>query len=79
MTTYDWHDRSTKALQILLQDQWLILVNAKKAMQQFFPPTGKWHIYLGGDIATLMTDAQSVALQLEQMGVCVLQRKSAIY
>ncbi|WGE57603.1 glycogen debranching protein GlgX [Actinobacillus equuli] len=75
MQVDDWHNDSLKALQILLQEQWLILINAKKDKQQFFLPQGKWHFYLGKETATLIADAQAVTLQLEQMGVCVLQRK----
>ncbi|SUT86481.1 glycogen operon protein [Actinobacillus ureae] len=75
MQVDDWHNHSLKALQILLQEQCLILINAKKDKQQFFLPQGKWHFYLGKETATLIADAQAVTLQLEQMGVCVLQRK----
>ncbi|ABY68954.1 glycogen debranching protein GlgX [Actinobacillus pleuropneumoniae] len=79
MEIEDWHNTESKALQILLQDHWLILINAKKTTQQFFLPTGKWHICLGKNIATLIANTQSVALQFEQMGVCVLQRKLSSY
>ncbi|MDE4012769.1 glycogen debranching enzyme, partial [Glaesserella parasuis] len=68
----DWHDHSTKALQILLEDKWLILVNAKQAMQQFLLPKGDWQILLGEKETTLMTD--TLAVTLNHIEVCVLQR-----
>lgn len=68
----DWHDHSTKALQILLEDKWLILVNAKQAMQQFLLPKGDWQILLGEKETTLMTD--TLAVTLNDIEVCVLQR-----
>lgn len=68
----DWQDYSTKALQILLEDKWLILVNAKQAMQQFLLPKGDWQILLGEKETTLMTD--TLAVTLNHIEVCVLQR-----
>ncbi|QBQ64663.1 glycogen debranching protein GlgX [Actinobacillus indolicus] len=68
----DWHDHFTKALQILLEDKWLILVNAKQAMQQFLLPKGDWQILLGEKETTLMTD--TLAVTLNDIEVCVLQR-----
>ncbi|MDG6285221.1 glycogen debranching protein GlgX [Glaesserella parasuis] len=68
----DWHDHSTKELQILLEDKWLILVNAKQAMQQFLLPKGDWQILLGEKETTLMTD--TLAVTLNHIEVCVLQR-----
>lgn len=79
MTIGDWHDHSLKALQILIQDQWLVLINAKKATQDFLPPNGKWNLCLGEESITLMSDTQAVAIRMEQMGVCVLQRKQRTF
>ncbi|OOH89219.1 glycogen debranching enzyme GlgX [Pasteurellaceae bacterium 15-036681] len=68
----DWHDHSTKAIQILLEDHWLILINAKQETQKFLLPKGRWKVLLGEEKATLMTDTQAVTLS--NIGVCVLQR-----
>ena len=68
----DWQDHSSKALQILLEDQWLILVNAKSAEQQFLLPEGDWQMLLGEKETTLMTD--TLAVTLNHIEVCVLQR-----
>ncbi|WGE32402.1 glycogen debranching protein GlgX [Actinobacillus genomosp. 2] len=79
MEVADWHNKQLKALQILLQDHWLILINAKKTTQQYVLPDGKWQLCIGKNIATFVAGTQSIALQLEQMGVCVLQRKLGLY
>ena len=42
MRERDWHDGSSKALQVLLEGQWLLLVNAKRAEQVFDLPEGGW-------------------------------------
>ncbi len=75
MQKEEWLDTHSKALQILLQDHWLILINGKKATQKFIPPKGKWHIYTGRTVSTLYVEKDQLYLQLEQMGICVLQRK----
>ncbi|KMK50750.1 glycogen debranching protein [[Actinobacillus] muris] len=69
----DWHDHSTKAIQILMEDQWLILINAKTAPQRFLLPKGEWDTQLGIENTALMTD--TLAVTLDTLGVCVLQRK----
>ncbi|WP_373766489.1 glycogen debranching protein GlgX [Glaesserella sp.] len=68
----DWHDHSIKAIQILLENKWLILVNAKQTAQRFLLPKGNWQILLGTEKATLMTD--TLAVTLKNIEVCVLQR-----
>ena len=42
MRERDWHDGSSKALQVLLDEQWLLLVNAKRGSQIFDLPKGEW-------------------------------------
>lgn len=69
----DWHNPATKAIQILMEDQWLILINAKPAQQRFLLPKGDWHSILGVENSALMTD--TLAVTLDTLGVCVLQRK----
>lgn len=40
MRERDWHDGSSKALQVLLDEQWLLLVNAKRGSRIFDLPKG---------------------------------------
>lgn len=68
----DWNNNQIKAIQILLEDKWLLLINAKQSMQQFLLPKGKWQILLGKENTTLLTDTLAVALK--DIGVCVLQK-----
>lgn len=68
----NWHNYQTKAIQILLEDKWLLLINAKQNIQQFLLPKGKWQILLGEENTTQLTDMLSVALK--DLGVCVLQK-----
>ena len=42
MTLDDWHNRESKALQVMLDGQYLFLVNAKTEPQSFHLPTGQW-------------------------------------
>lgn len=68
----EWHDTTTKALQILLEDKWLILINAKQATQRFLLPKGHWQLLLGEENPALMID--TLAVTLDDLGVCVLQK-----
>ncbi|MGX2967402.1 glycogen debranching protein GlgX [Ursidibacter sp. B-7004-1] len=68
----EWHDEAIRSLMILLENQWLILINATHTTQQFLLPEGQWQALLGIEKATLMTDTQAVTLT--HLGVCVLQR-----
>ncbi len=77
MQVHDWHNNELKEIAILLQDKWLILVNAKHQKQQFRLPEGNWTVVLGQITGTLMTDTQAVTLN--DMGVCVLQKSDAIH
>lgn len=42
MTLDDWHNRESKALQIMLDGKYLFLINAKTEPQSFYLPSGKW-------------------------------------
>ena len=42
MTLDDWHNRESKALQIMLDGKYLFLINAKTEPQSFYFPSGKW-------------------------------------
>ncbi|ASK26745.1 glycogen debranching enzyme GlgX [Neisseria chenwenguii] len=39
-----WHNRGSKAMQILLEGGWLLLVNAKRSRQLFNLPQGSWKV-----------------------------------
>lgn len=71
MTEPDWQT-SQATLQILLENQWLILINATQKTQQFLLPNGNWQLYLGEENPALMRDAQVVTFK--DLGVCVLQK-----
>ncbi|HGO5815031.1 TPA: glycogen debranching protein GlgX [Mannheimia haemolytica] len=77
MQISDWHNTKNNALQILLQNRWLLLVNAKAEATQFLLPEGNWQVALGQIQGTLMTATQSVTLN--NMGVCVLQKSEEIH
>lgn len=67
----EWHDSSIRSFTILLNNQWLILVNAAHKDQRFLLPKGRWQHLLSTEKATPMTDTPAVTLNY---GVCVLQR-----
>ena len=46
MTIDDWQNHSIKAMQILLKQKYLIVINAKDAMQRFHLPNGNWKLSL---------------------------------
>lgn len=70
LAQHDWHDERLRALQIQLNDDWLILINSDHNPHPFLLPDGQWHARLGLEKATLMT---TPAVTLDY-GVCVLQR-----
>lgn len=70
----EWQHSDTKALQIQLENQWLILFNGAPQAQCFHLPSGDWQTVFGSDYLTLMTDTQTATLS--GIGVCVLQRSS---
>lgn len=75
MQTADWHHLDCKAIQILLENQWLMLINGKQAEQTFLLPEGKWTL-LSSTEPLFLTD--TAAVTLNRMGVCVLQKASHI-
>ena len=44
MSELCWHNRGAKAMQIVLDDEWLLLINAKRSQQIFNLPQGSWQI-----------------------------------
>ena len=63
MTEYCWHNRGSKAIQIVLDDEWLLLVNAKRSRQLFNLPQGNWEI----------SCVPSEKLNYEETGKCVVE------
>lgn len=61
-----------KTLQILLNNQWLIIINGRQETQKFLLPKGNWQLLLGKENPALMIDTQAVTLN--DLGVCVLQK-----
>lgn len=68
MTVEDWQNQQTKALQIVLDNRWLLLINAKAEGQVFHLPNGKWKPQIGTHNVTL--EAQQA--ELRSMGFCML-------
>ncbi|WP_314721242.1 glycogen debranching protein GlgX [Haemophilus pittmaniae] len=69
MTLDDWHNRESKALQVMLDGQYLFLVNAKTEPQSFHLPTGQWQ-KIDGDANVMLQqcDVSGIAFEvLEHM------------
>ena len=73
MNLEDWHNRDTKAMQILLDHQYLLLINAKTELQTFILPKGRWKIV--EDAAFNQNQRwENGFLTLESVDFCVLQK-----
>ena len=68
MTVEDWQNQQTKALQVVLDNRWLLLINAKAEGQVFHLPNGKWKPQIGTHNVTL--EAQQA--EIHSMGFCML-------
>ena len=71
MTVEDWQNQQTKALQIVLDIRWLLLINAKAESQAFCLPAGEWTPLNGTHHLTLNTRQT----ELCAMGFCVLSNE----
>ena len=71
MTVEDWQNRETKALQIVLDNRWLLLINAKAESQAFCLPVGEWTPLNGTHHLTLNTRQA----ELYAMGFCALSNE----
>lgn len=71
MTVEDWQNRETKALQIVLDNRWLLLINAKAESQAFCLPAGEWTPLNGTHHLTLNTRQT----ELRTMGFCALSNE----
>ena len=69
MTLDDWHNRESKALQVMLDGQYLFLVNAKTEPQSFHLPTGQWQKIDGNaNVMLQQCDVSGIAFEvLEHM------------
>ena len=71
MTVEDWQNQQTKALQVVLDNRWLLLINAKAEGQAFCLPAGEWTPLNGTHHLTLNTRQT----ELCAMGFCVLSNE----
>ena len=72
MRTEDWHNRESKALQVVLDQQWLFLINAKAEPQSFTLPNeinGQWKARAGTTNLTI----QQQQVEVGGMAFCVLE------
>ena len=77
MTLDDWHNRESKALQVMLDGKYLFLINAKTEAQSFYLPNGRWKKIADiGNRVIQQCDVSGIAFEvLEHMddendGVC---------
>ncbi|HDR1315172.1 glycogen debranching protein GlgX [Pasteurella multocida] len=70
MTIADWHNQESKALQVLLDNKWLFLINAKQKLQTFSLPEGDWEVmYCATNLTT-----QGGFIELDDVTFGVLQQ-----
>ncbi|MBN6709712.1 glycogen debranching protein GlgX [Haemophilus haemoglobinophilus] len=72
MSLEDWHNKEIKAFQILLDNKYLFVINAKANLQKFSLPQGNWEILCHSKVASL----QKAQLNLTDLAFCVLQKIS---
>ncbi|RDE92834.1 glycogen debranching enzyme GlgX [Aggregatibacter aphrophilus] len=73
MQVGDWHNRERKALQVVLDQQWLLLVNAKAEPQSFILPSTvneQWKAVAGTTNLTI----QQHQVEISGMAFCVLRK-----
>lgn len=77
MTLDDWHNRESKALQIMLDGKYLFLINAKTEPQSFYLPKGKWKKIAETENSVIQQcDVSGIAFEVlehmdgENYGVC---------
>lgn len=74
MIEKSWHNRSMKAMQVLLDNDWLLLVNGKRSPQMFKLPKGSWKISCQPS-EKLNYSEDSLQCQVEHMGIWVFSRQ----
>lgn len=62
----DWHDREVKAMQVVLDNDWLLLINGKRREQTFRLPEGNWQCRSAPDEDYSHTGAECL---VRQMGI----------
>ena len=73
MNNNDWHNRDIKAMQVMLDEQWLLLINAKAELQVFSLPEGKWMMPEG-----IYSNNQiwEKTIEVADLSLCLLQNIS---
>lgn len=70
MSLDDWHNHDMKAMQIVLDKNWLLVLNAKAASQHFTLPQGTWKLaYSAAEISL-----QGSQLNTETLNFCILHQ-----
>lgn len=75
MTEAGWHDHSRKAMQVMLDNEWLLLVNGKRSRQIFNLPQGSWKVSCVPS-EKLNYGADSDSCVVEHMGIWILRREN---
>ena len=72
MNTGDWYNRDIKGLQVILDNQWLLLINAKAATQVFSLPEGKWE--MSNDINRSKQNVEN-QIEIKDLSFCILHKQ----
>ena len=72
MSEYEWYNRSIKAIQVVIDDQWLLLINAKRSEQLFNLPQGRWKVSCVPSKEFNYEDGKP--FMVAHMGIWVLQK-----
>ena len=67
-----WHNRGIKAMQVLIDGEWLLLVNAKRSQQLFNLPQGQWEMSC---VPSKKFNYNSAKCTVEHMGIWILHKK----
>ena len=67
-----WHNRGIKAMQVLIDGEWLLLVNAKRSQRLFNLPQGQWEMSC---VPSKKFNYNSAKCTVEHMGIWILHKK----
>ena len=67
-----WYNRGIKAMQVLIDGEWLLLVNAKRSQQLFNLPQGQWEMSC---VPSKKFNYSSAKCTVEHMGIWILHKK----
>lgn len=73
MTEAFWHNHSTKAMQVMLDNEWLLLVNSKRNDQLFNLPQGSWKVSCAPS-EKFNYNQKDAQYTVEHMGIWILRR-----